>query len=113
TSKAGCTSRRKPAVPGSPLLAPCRGGLPVLLRRAALDRSLAPAPEVRHTRSGQRPVRRNIFVPVLPTVSDSAPLLQCPWEVYRQHLPQNMPATPEADFSPNAVPPTPLSEPQS
>ncbi len=61
TSKAGCTSRRKPAVPGSPLPAPCRGGLPVLFRRAALDRSLAPAPEVRHTRSGQRPVRRNIF----------------------------------------------------
>ena len=31
TSKAGCTSRRKPAVPGSPLPVLCRSGLPVLL----------------------------------------------------------------------------------
>ena len=62
---------------GAPLPAPCRGGWTVLFRRAALDRSLAPAPEVRHTRSGQRPTRRNISVTVLPAVSGSAPWRQC------------------------------------
>src|SRR5699024_11824847 len=44
------------------------GGLSVLFRRVAPDRSLAPAPEAQHTRSRQRPTQRNIFVPVLPTV---------------------------------------------
>ena len=63
TSKAGCTSRRKPAVPGSPPPAPCRGGWPVLLRRAAPGQSPVPAPEARHTQSGQRPARQNISVP--------------------------------------------------
>src|SRR5699024_1613105 len=83
TSKAGCTSRRKPPAPGSPLPVPCRGGWPVLLYTAAPDQSPVPAPEALHTRSRQRPTRRNISVPVLPIVSDSVPWLQCPWEIYR------------------------------
>src|SRR5699024_10560726 len=109
TSAAGCISRHKPAVPGSPPPAPCRGGWPALLHTAAPGRSPVPAPEARHTHSGQRPARQNISVPVLPTASSFAPWLQCPWEIYRQHLPRNMPATSEADSFPNAVPPNHLS----
>src|SRR5699024_10282689 len=77
TSKADCISRRKPAVLGSPLPAPCRGGWPVLLHTAAPGRNPVPAPEARHTRSGQRPARQNISVPALPTVSGSAPWQRC------------------------------------
>ena len=112
TSAAGCTSRRKPPAPGSPPLAPYRGGLPVLFRRAAPDQSPGPAPEARHTQSGQRPARQNISDPVIPTVSGSAPWQQCLWEIYRQQLPRYMPAMPEADSFPNAAPPNPLSAPQ-
>ncbi len=54
TSAVGCTSRRKPLVPGSPLLVLCRGGWPALLHTAAPGRNPVPAPEARHTHSGQR-----------------------------------------------------------
>ena len=53
TSAVGCTSRRKPLVPGSPLLVLCRGGWPALLHTAAPGRNPVPAPEARHTHSGR------------------------------------------------------------
>src|SRR5699024_9144248 len=76
TSKVGCTFRRKPPAPGSPLPAPCWGGLPVLLHTVAPDQSPAPALEARHTQPGQHPAQRNISVPVPLIVSGSAPWQQ-------------------------------------
>ena len=42
--------------------------------------------------------REKIFLLLfLPAVSNSAPWLQCPWEIYRQHLPWSRQTTPRME----------------